>query len=149
MSIRSAFHPAICIYVSCLTWWICLFNYNSCTAGVILRGAISTTVETNLHFRICQEFIESQWVRIACEIRNGMLCDCEGNVALQLFTLDFVLFLFVSFRCEHLKCVKVKNTIVCNFDRTCPRVSVCYFTNGFMIKFLLIKKNNYAADRRV
>jgi len=55
------------------------------------------------------------------------LCDCEENIVLQLFAVGFVLFLFVSLRCKHSKCVKEKNKIVCNFGLTCPRISAYLF----------------------
>jgi hypothetical protein len=47
-----------------------LFNYNSCTARVMLRRAISTTVERNLHIRISQNFFKTQLV--GYRVRNGM-----------------------------------------------------------------------------
>ena len=72
-----------------------------------------------------------------------MLCDCEGNIVFQLFTLFFVLLLFCELQIWTPKlCVK-KIRSYANLVSPVHSFRFINFMNGLMIKFfLMIKKRN-------
>jgi len=48
----------------------------------MLGSDISTTLNRSLHIPRYQVLIETHLTGAALETRNGMLCNCEGNIVL-------------------------------------------------------------------